>query len=77
MKTNVTLKLDSDLLRDARVLAAEEGRSMSALLADYLETLVPRRKAFDRARLRALARLGTGLDLQWQRPQSRDKIHER
>jgi hypothetical protein len=30
MKTNVTLKLDSDLLREARVLAAEEGNSVSA-----------------------------------------------
>ena len=25
MKTNVTLKLDADLLREARVVAAEEG----------------------------------------------------
>lgn len=34
MKTNVTLKLDADLLREARVVAAEEGRSIGALLAD-------------------------------------------
>lgn len=27
MKTNVTLKLDADWLREARVVAAEEGRS--------------------------------------------------
>ena len=37
MKTNVTLKLDADLLREARVVAAEEGRSISALLTDRLE----------------------------------------
>ena len=30
MKTNVTLKLDADLLREARVLAAEEGRSIKS-----------------------------------------------
>ena len=77
MKTNVTLKLDADLLRDARVLAAEEGRSMSALLADQLETLVRQRRAFDRAKKRALARLRADLDLQWTRPQSRDEVHER
>jgi Family of unknown function (DUF6364) len=40
MKTNVTLKLDADLIREARVMAAEEGRSISALLADRLETMV-------------------------------------
>lgn len=77
MKTNVTLKLDADLLREARVVAAEEGRSLSALLADRLEALVRERKAFERARRRALARLQKGLDLRWTPPQSRDELHER
>lgn len=77
MKTNITLKLDTDLLREARVIAAEEGRSVSALLTDRLESLVRDRKAFERARRRALARLRQGLDLQWTRPKSRDELHER
>ena len=77
MKTNVTLKLDADLLREARVVAAEEGRSISALLTDRLEAIVRERKAFDRARRRALARLREGLDLQWTPPRSRDELHER
>ncbi|HTL43489.1 MAG TPA: hypothetical protein VL262_04055 [Vicinamibacterales bacterium] len=37
MKTNVTLELDTDLLREAHVVAAEEGRSISALLTDRLD----------------------------------------
>lgn len=77
MKRNITLKLDADLLRDARVLAAEEGRSVSALLTDRLEALVRERKAFDRARRRSLARLREGLDLRWAPPKSRDTLHER
>ena len=77
MKTNVTLKLDSDLLREARVLAAEEGRSISALLAERLESLVRERKTFDRARRRALARLREGFDLQWVPSGRRDELHER
>jgi hypothetical protein len=77
MKTNVTLKLDADLLREARVVAAEEGRSISALLTDRLEAMVRDRKAFDKARRRALARLREGLDLQWTPPNSRDELHER
>ncbi len=76
-KTNVTLKLDSDLLREARVLAAEEGRSVSALLSEQLEAMVRERKAFDKARRRALARLREGMDLQWTPPRSRDELHER
>ena len=77
MTTNVTLKLDADLLREARVVAAEEGRSISALLTDRLEAIVRERKAFDKARRRALARLREGLDLQWTPPNSRDELHER
>jgi len=77
MKTNITLKLDAALLRDARVLAAEEGSSISALLASRLEQLVRERKSYDRARNRALARLREGMDLRWTAPRSRDELHER
>jgi len=77
VKTNITLKVDVDLLRDARVIAAEEGRSVSALVADRLEALVRERRAFERARRRALARLREGLDLGWTPPRSRDELHER
>jgi hypothetical protein len=77
MKTNVTLKLDADLLREARVVAAEEGRSISALLTDRLESIVRERRAFDKARRHAMARLREGLDLHWSPPKSRDELHER
>jgi len=77
MKTNITLKIDADILQEARVLAAEEGRSISALLTDRLEAIVRERKAFDKARRRALARLRGGLNLQWAPPKSRDELHER
>jgi len=77
MKTNVTLKLDADLLREARIVAAEEGRSVSALLTDRLEAMIRERKAYDKARRRALSRLREGLDLRWKPPNSRDELYER
>jgi predicted transcriptional regulator len=77
MKTNITLKLDSDLLREARVLAAEEDTSISAMLAEKLEQTVRDRRTYHRARKRALARLREGMDLRWSPPRSRDEIHER
>jgi hypothetical protein len=77
MKANITLKLDKSLLREIRVLAAEEGTSISALLAARLEQIVRDRKTYERARKRALARLREGLDLQWTPPGSRDELHER
>jgi len=77
METKVTLKLDANLLREARILAAEGGTSLSALLTERLEAMVCERKGFDKARRRALARLRTGFDLQWTPPLSRDELHER
>lgn len=76
MKANVTLKLDADLLREARVIAAEDGRSLSALLTEKLEGMVRERRAYEKARHRALDRLRAGLDLQWTRV-SKDELHER
>jgi hypothetical protein len=77
MKANITLKLDTALLREVRVLAAEEGTSISALLAACLEQIVRERKNYERARKRALARLREGIDLRWKSPRSRDELHER
>jgi len=74
-KANVTLTIDAELLREARILA--EGTSVSGLLRNLLEELVRRRRAYDAARRRALARLRTGYDLQWTPPRSRDEVHER
>ena len=77
MKANITLKLDASLLREIRVLAAEEGTSISALLAARLQQMVSERKTYERARKRALARLREGLDLHWTPSRSRDELHQR
>lgn len=77
VKANITLKLDTSLIREAKLLAAEEGSSISALLAAKLEEVVRQRKNYDSARRRALARLKKGYDLNWTPPTSRDELHER
>ena len=77
MKTNITLKLDTAVLREIRILAAEQGSSISALLAAKLEEIVRERKKYDRSRGRALTRLREGFDLGWCPPSSRAELHER
>jgi Family of unknown function (DUF6364) len=73
----VTLTLEADLLREARILAAAEGKSLSGLIRARLEELVRRSKAYDAAQRRALARLRAGHDLQSTPSASRDGLHER
>ena len=77
MKANITLKLDARLIREAKLLAAHEGSSISALLAAKLEEIVRQRKNYEKAKRRALARLKKGYDLGWKAPASRDELHER
>lgn len=49
-KANIPLTIDAELLREARILAAQEGTSVSRLLADRLEELVRRHRAYEAAR---------------------------
>jgi len=76
-KANITLKLPVELIRAARVLAAEQGTSISALMAERLEALVRERRGYEAARRRAVARLRPGLELHWAPPGSRDELYER
>jgi hypothetical protein len=75
-KTNVTLKIDTELLREIKILAAREGTSISALMTELLANRVKRDLHYEQAKRRALARLREGLDLGG-RPLSRDEIYER
>ena len=75
--TNITVKVDAGLARDARVLAARRGTSLSRLVAEHLEMLVRGEQAYAAAKRRALARLRRGYDLEWERPASRDAVHDR
>jgi hypothetical protein len=50
------------------VTAAAEGQTISVLITERLESMVRERKAFEKARRYALARLRRGLDLGWKPP---------
>jgi len=77
MKTNITLKLDRDLLRKVRVIAAEKDTSVSALLAEQLEKAVRDRDGYDDAKRRALARMKQASNLGYTPPASRYEFYER
>lgn len=76
---NITLSLPEEMLREARVVAARKGTSVSALLAGALCELVERESGYAAARERSLAalggsrNLGTGGEIRW----GRDELHER
>jgi len=77
MKANITLKLDRDLLRKAKILAVEKDTSVSALVTEQLEKAVRDREGYEQAKKRALARLERGYNLGYKPPSSRDEFYER
>ena len=75
---NITLSLPEEDLREARVLAARRGTSVSQLLAVVLRETVERETGYDTAKERGLAAArghGSwhGGRISW----SRDDLHER
>lgn len=60
---NLTLKLPVDTIRKAKVVAAERGTSISALVAQKIEELVGEDAEYRAARRRALEWLGQGWHL--------------
>lgn len=77
MHTNITLKVQSDLAREAKVLAAQRGISLSRLLAMQLEEMVRRERCYEVAMRRSLARLEDGFNFDWTPPENRGELYER
>ena len=76
---NITLSLPEEDLREARIIAARHGTSVSRLLARILRETVERETGYDAAKERSRARLREGLDLgtDGRVTGSRDDLHER
>ncbi len=75
--TNITIKIESSLARDARVLAASRGTSLSRLVTEQLSRLVQEEQAYAAAKQNALKSLHSGFDLDWEKPATRDELHDR
>ena len=76
MKQNITLSLEKSILKDAKVLAAEQSMSVSALLAQELVRLVKQDRAYRQARLSAIDDLEQGLQLGGS-PLDRESLYDR
>ena len=75
-RQNLTIQLDRDLIRKARILAAKRDTSVSGLVASELARLVGDDEAYEAARRSALGFLSRGFHLGG-RSVSRDELHER
>lgn len=74
---NLTITVDDEILRRARVRATEQDTSVNSILRDYLEAFAAAGQTWEQAaeailRISTEARSGRG-DRRW----TRDELHER
>ena len=74
---NITVRLNRNTLRKAKILAAKRNTSISGLLAEQIEALVGEDDAYEQAQRRALALLDRGFHLGGRIESTRDEWHER
>ncbi len=76
---NLTLKLDAELYKEIKILAAKRDTSISALVSASLAEVVKEDRDYLQAKERAVALLRQGFDLgtRGQITWSRDELHER
>jgi hypothetical protein len=77
VKQNVTISLDRQTVRKAKILAAKRETSISGLIAAQIEAMVNEDEAFEQARGRALALLDQGFHLGGRHRIDRMALHER
>lgn len=78
-KQNITLSLPKTLLKQVKVLAAIQDKSLSEFLREALERRLQEASGYTKAMHRQLKLLETGFDLgtRGRISVSRDKLHER
>ncbi len=74
---NLTLAVDDQLLRRARLRALEQGTSVNALLRDYLEAYAGARRARQEAVSRLLEMSAQAGSRRGDRRWTRDELHAR
>jgi hypothetical protein len=77
MKQNITLSLDKELIKKARIIAAQKETSITRMLAEELKQLVDKEEKYRRAKIKAIVQLNTGFHLGGEIIATREELHER
>lgn len=77
MKQNITLSLDKELIKKAKVMAAHRQTSISGMLSDDLRKIIEETEKYQCAKRRAMNNLKMGFRLGGRILASREDLHER
>jgi hypothetical protein len=77
MKQNITLSIEKELLKKAKLIAAKKETSVTKLLTEQLAKVVSEDEQYDSAKKRALTILRKGFHLGGRIVAKREELHER
>ena len=77
MKQNITLSLDKDLIRRAKIISAKRRSSISSMLSQELQRIIESAENYEASKKKALADLKSGYHLGGVIAASREELHER
>jgi hypothetical protein len=77
MKQNITLSIEKELLKKAKLMAAKKETSVTKLLTEQLAKVVSEDEKYDSAKKRALTILKRGFHLGGCIIAKREELHER
>jgi len=77
VKQNITLSLDKDLIRKAKVISAKRRSSISNMLSQELQRIIESAEKYEVAKKKAISDLRTGYHLGGIITASREELHER
>ena len=77
MKQNITLSINKDLLRKAKILAAQKQTSISGMLSQELQKILDDSEEYELFKRKALININQGFHLGGKIAVSREEFHER
>ncbi len=77
MKQNITLSINKDLIRKAKILAAQKQTSISGMLSQELQKILDDSEKYELLKRKALINIKQGFHLGGKIPVARQELHER
>jgi hypothetical protein len=77
MKQNITLSINKDLIRKAKILAAQKQTSISGMLSQELQKIIDDSEEYELFKRKALININKGFHLGGKITVSREALHER
>jgi hypothetical protein len=77
MKQNITISLEKELIKKAKILAALKETSVTRLLSEELKRLIQKEEQYQQAKKKAFTLLSSGFHLGGKIKATREELHAR